>query len=38
MHIFENLNIVLTPTQTPTTGWQHKLSRDIVPASYNVKR
>ena len=34
MHTFENfLNIVLTQMPTPTTGWKHKLSRDIVPVS-----
>ena len=38
MHTFENLNTVLTQTwmrsrQTPTTGWQHKLSKDIVLAN-----
>ena len=35
MHTFENLNIVLTQMPTPTTGWQHKLSRNIVPVSKN---
>ena len=32
-HIWKLLNTVLTRTPTPTPGWQHKLSRDIVLAS-----
>ena len=31
-HIWK-LKIVLTRMPTPMPGWQHKLSRDIVPAS-----
>ena len=30
MYIFENLNIVLRQTPTPTIGWQHKLSGELM--------
>ena len=37
MHTFENLNIVLMRMLTPMTGWQHKLSKDVVPGELKIE-